>query len=267
VETPIFIPVEAQDFARRKRRRILACGAALAAIALAAGLIYKRSTDPLHAQESFDSGRRLLQNNRYEQAILSFDRAIDLKSDFAEAYFLRGTARVALGVTDRAIADFAKVIELRPGDSRPLLERCAAHLNQADLPAAIADCTKALDIDSRLERAYNLRGAALRKKGDLQQALADFNRAVEFGPTPDNYYQRAATYELLGDFHQAIADLDRMIVLEPGAPAYLARSAVRLAMGDAEGAKRDRRFAAGFYPPPDFWFNDMNRRVPRGSTE
>src|SRR5947209_863519 len=116
------------------RSRILACAAVLAAISITVVLMYKHTTNQLHAQQFFDSGRRLLQITRYEQAILSFSQAIDLKSDFAEAYFLRGTALVAMGDervnTDHAIADFTKVMALRPGDPKPLLERCATYLGQ-----------------------------------------------------------------------------------------------------------------------------------------
>ena len=45
-------------------------------ILAAAGYMYKRSVDPMHARESFDAGTRLFKIARYNEAILSFDRAI-----------------------------------------------------------------------------------------------------------------------------------------------------------------------------------------------
>lgn len=259
---PILVPVTAEDDARRKRRHIAFWVTALAAITLVGGLVHKRSTSPLHAQKSFDGGKRLLRITRYEEAILSFDRAIALKPDFAEAYFLRGKALLAKGDervnSDRAIEDFTKVIELQPGDPRPLLERCGVHLGHANLEAAIADCTKALALDPQLERAYNLRGAAIRATGDLRRALADFSRAVDLAPTPDNYYQRAATYELLGEYRPALADLDLMVATSPGSPqAYSARAEARLVLGDIEGVKRDRQRAEELFPPPDRVLNNL----------
>ena len=96
----------------------------------------------------------------------------------------------------------------------------------------------------------------------LIQALADFSRALELAPTPDNYYQRAATYELLGEYRSALADLDLMVATSPGSPqAYSARAEARLVLGDVEGVKRDRRRAQELFPPPDRVLNNLRTSV------
>src|SRR5437879_7302242 len=128
----ILIPVTAEDVARRKRRLWGAIGAAAAVVILVVALIYKRSVDPIQAQESYDAGVRLLKIARYNQAILSFDRTIALQANFADAYMLRGKAYVGEAKTDRAIRDFTKVIELRPADPKAMLERGAAYLERKD---------------------------------------------------------------------------------------------------------------------------------------
>ena len=58
-------------------------------------MVYKRVTDPHNAREAFDAGMRLVKATRYDQAILNFNRAVDLQPDFAEAYRMRGRAYVA----------------------------------------------------------------------------------------------------------------------------------------------------------------------------
>ncbi len=234
-------PVSAEDFARGKRRIVLACVAVALLAALSGFWIYRRSVDPLDGQRAFEEGRRLLKANRYTEAILAFDHALALKSDLADAYILRGRANMALTRPEPAIQDFTTVTRLRPGSAEPFVDRATAHLAQQDFQAVIADCGEALSRDPKLALAYNLRGMALRQTGSEQQALEDFDRAVEIAPDESNYFQRAATYQLMGDHKKAISDLDRVITLIPGSPmGYLARAESRAALGDQAGARSDR---------------------------
>jgi tetratricopeptide (TPR) repeat protein len=237
----VLIPVSAEDFSRRKRRIALSALFAVVVGVVAAGLAYKRLVDPIHAKQSYDAGVRLLDVARYDQAVLAFDRAVGLKADFADAYLMRGRARVGQFRTDQAIRDFTKLIELRPNDPQVWVTRCSAFLSLKRYPQAIGDATRALELDGHLALAYNLRGSASRAIGDTERALEDFNRAVDLAPNEDNYYQRGATYKMLNDHRHAIADLDRVIGLHPDAPlAYLARAESRRALGDFEGAHADQ---------------------------
>jgi len=236
----ILVPVTAEDAARRTRRIRAGLGIGAALVIIVAAVIYKRSVDPIHAQESYDAGVRLLKIARYNQAILSFDRAVALRADFADAYLLRGKAYVGEAKTDRAIRDFSKVIELRPNDPNALLERGSAYLELKDFQRAIEDSNRALALDPKLGAALNLRGVAIRTMGDPRKALEDFKRAVELAPSEDNYYQRGATYQMIGEHRLAIADFDRVIEFKPDeAPGYFARAESRRAIGDERGAKAD----------------------------
>src|SRR6266851_5236966 len=140
----VLIPVMAEDVERRKRKVVLSWIAAALALALVIWFIYRRSIDPLHAQESYDAGVRLIQATRYEEAILNFDRTIELKPDFADAYRLRGKAYMAETKPDAAIPDFTKIAQMRPADPDPLVERGFAYLDKKDYANAIADADRAL---------------------------------------------------------------------------------------------------------------------------
>jgi tetratricopeptide (TPR) repeat protein len=235
------VPVSAEDFARRKRRIVLAILAATLLAALSVAWMFRRSVDSVQAQQSVDAGERLLKATRYSEAIVSFDHALALKTDLTDAYLLRGRANLELTQLEPAIRDFTKVIELRPGSAEVFVDRATARFAQENYPAAIADCGEALARDSRIARAYNLRGMARLHTGSPQQALQDLSRAVELAPDESNYFQRAATYQSLGEHRKAIADLDQVITLLPNSPmGYLARAKSRAALGDLAGARSDR---------------------------
>ncbi len=140
-------------------------------IVAVAGYLYKRSTDPLRAQESYDAAQRLFAVARYNQAVVACERAIALKPDFADAYVLRGRSYVAQYDAARGIPDFTRAIELRPSDPQASIERAHAYIDQKNYAAAISDAASALALDPKSARAYNLRGTALRGLGEPQKAL------------------------------------------------------------------------------------------------
>jgi tetratricopeptide (TPR) repeat protein len=236
----IMIPVTAEDVARVRRKRLLKWLAGALIALLVAAIIYKKVTDPHNAREAFDAGMRLMRATRYDQAILNFNRAVDIEPDFADAYRMRARAYVAQSDPDPAIRDFSKVAELQPSDASAFTELGFVHLDKKEYPAAIADADRATALDPKLSRAYNLRANARRGAGDLRGAIADYTKAVELEPNLDNYFQRAATYQRLGEHKLAVDDLDKAIAEDPQQPhIYYARSESRAALGDKAGAEAD----------------------------
>jgi tetratricopeptide (TPR) repeat protein len=237
---PVMIPVTAEDVQRVRNRRLLKWLAAALIVMLAGWIFYKRINDPRNAREAFDAGMRLVKTTRYDQAILNFNRTVDLQPGFAEAYRMRARAYIAESNQDLAIRDFTRLIELQPNDTQALVERGSARLDKNDYAGVIADADRAIALDPKLARAYNLRGTARRSAGDLHAAVEDFSKAVELDPSLDNYFQRASTYQRLGEHAKAIADFGKALEQDPEQPhIYYARAASRAAVGDADGAKAD----------------------------
>jgi tetratricopeptide (TPR) repeat protein len=238
----VLIPVTAQDYSRRKSRIAWTSAGVILVLLAIAGYIYKRYTDPVHAKESFDAGTRLFKIARYNQATMSFDRAIALQPQFVDAYLLRGKAYVEMADTDRALRDFTKVTELRPSDAAGWIARGAAYLELNNFEATISDASHAIAADPNAAAAYAMRGIALRKSGNAQKAIPDFSRAIELEPSAKNYFERGATYQVLGEHERAIADFDRVIQVIPDlASAFFARAESRRAVGDIRGAQEDHR--------------------------
>jgi tetratricopeptide (TPR) repeat protein len=242
-EAPVvMIPVPAEDVARRDRRFKALLAAAVVGLGIAGWYVYQRTVDPVRAQQAYTDGVRLVRATRYEQAILNFDRAIDLKADFVDAYRMRGRAYVSIGKPDSAIPDLTKVMTFQPSDATVFVERGFAYVDKKDWSHATADANRALELNPKLARAYNLRATATRSTGDPLKALEDFSRAVELEPDLDNYFQRAATYQLLNNHKQAVDDYTQALTVSPDQPhIYFARAESRAALGDSRGAQDDIR--------------------------
>src|SRR5262249_2984868 len=62
----------------------------------------------------FDRGLNYAKSQPYPLAIADFDQAIQLKPDFANAYFVRGTVKQVMGQQAAGDADIAKAKALDP---------------------------------------------------------------------------------------------------------------------------------------------------------
>ncbi|MFM2125574.1 MAG: hypothetical protein RL328_2025, partial [Acidobacteriota bacterium] len=239
-DEPVLVPVTELDHSSRRRRLKMLVAAAAICVAVTAAWLYKRTVDPVRALDEYDAGERALRLAHYQEAIVSLDRAISLKADFADAYALRGRANIAISKPAAAIPDFDKVLALRPRDPIAYVDRGSAFLAEEEPKKAVADFSRAIELDPKLARAYNLRGIALRGIGQTKEALADLTKAVEINPSMDNLFQRGATYQALNDHEFAILDFTRVIGLDPNsAQGFYARSKSFRAMGNNEAADRD----------------------------
>jgi tetratricopeptide (TPR) repeat protein len=238
----LMIPVRAEDVERHNRRQKAGMIAAVVAVGILGWFVYQRTVDPVRAQQAYSDGVRLVKATRYEQAILNFDRAVELKSNFADAYRMRGRAYVSLGRPDNAIPDFTKVTTLQPMEPTVYVERGFAYMDKKDWDHAIADASHALELNGKLARAYNLRATAVRAAGNPAKAIEDFSHAVALEPDLDNYFQRAATYQMLHDHEHALEDFNQAVAVAPDQPhIYFARAQSRAALGDTQGAQEDIR--------------------------
>ena len=150
------------------------------------------------------------------RAILDYDRAIALNPESADAYNNRGNAYAAVGDGRRAILDYDRAIALNPELSLAYNNRGNAYKALGDQKQAIIDYNKAVELNPELAMAYNNRGNAYKALGNQKQAIIDYNKAVELNPKlAEAYYNRGNAYEVLGDQAQAAADHDKAIALNP----------------------------------------------------
>lgn len=168
----------------------------------------------LTARQWYSKGHGLWVDGRYmrvRDALAYFSRAIELDSDYAEAYNSRGIAY-----------DYLKRYVL-----------------------AIDDFDEAIGLDHNYKYAYNNRGIANKKLGELDDALEDFNEAIGLD---DNYKyaynNRGNVYRMMGLFGQAIKDYDRALEIDPGfAKALANRAELHFAKKDKARACQDNRQA------------------------
>ena len=184
---------------------------------------------PNYVRAYNNRGFMLNKLERYEEAIEDFDEAIRLKPDFAIAYSNRGIAKKHLEQYVAAIADFDEAIRLKPDLAAAYSNRAAVKGDLGQHLAAIADYDTAIRLKPDHAIPYNGRGLA---KSRLQQyitALRDFDEAIRLKPDYAIAYNHRAVAKLkLERNEEAIGDFDEAIRLKPDyAIAYVLRGGVK----------------------------------------
>jgi len=137
------------------------------------------------AEEYFDSGNQKFESKNYSGAIADISKAIELKSDYVAAYFLRAEAKKNLKDFRGSLLDFNKALSIKPSNDTTMavvyLDRGMVKLNLNDLIGGESDFTKAIAIKSHYAEAYFNRGIARLMLKKKSAGCMDLSKAGELG--------------------------------------------------------------------------------------
>ncbi|MBW4585829.1 tetratricopeptide repeat protein [Aetokthonos hydrillicola Thurmond2011] len=120
----------------------------------------------------------------------------------------RGNSRVSQNKLQEALADYNRAIELAPNVTDPYLNRGTAFEGLGKWEEAIADYNHVLELDPKDPMAYNNRGNAKGGLGKWADAIADYKKSTEIAP---NFAFARANYALAlyetGQIDKAIREM------------------------------------------------------------
>jgi len=130
----------------------------------------------------FRRGMNASNKGDFEEAIANFNKAIELKPDYADAYLFSGNAKCELKRYISAINNFDKALELRPDNALAYFNRAVAKGKLQDYEGEIDDYSKAI---------------SLYGKNSYEAGQCYYNRSAAFislanskglKPGPNNYF-------------------------------------------------------------------------------
>jgi len=127
-----------------------------------------------------------------KQALTSYRRAIEINSDYAEAYFNLGTALSEQGQLESAIFNYLRAIELQPDNSNAYNNLGFALFKQARLEEAVANYQRAIEYNPKNVVAYNNLANALKKQGHNDQAIENYRHAIALDASYSDAYENLA---------------------------------------------------------------------------
>jgi tetratricopeptide (TPR) repeat protein len=138
-------------------------------------------------------------------ALACYDRALDIKPDFAEVHNNRGNVLNRLGRHAEAIASFRKALQIKPEYAEAHNNMGVALYDTGQFAEAAASYRKALKVRPAYAEAHNNLGNALRDLDEPEEALSSFVAALRIAPG------HAQTHKNLGDVLRSLGKLDQAI--------------------------------------------------------
>ena len=128
----------------------------------------------------------LINGGDIDQAIILCTRALNARSlpneQLALVFYNRGWAYNTKGDHAQAIADYDRALQIRPNYARAYLARGYSHVRRGSLLEAVADYSSALEITPEDFEARFNRGFVYEQLGDLERARADYRKAQAIRP-------------------------------------------------------------------------------------
>lgn len=142
------------------------------------------------AREAFDRGMSAYRDDRDEEAVEAFKRAIELDPDFAEAHYRLGLAYNATKKSDEAEKAFQDAVK------------------------AYEKLTKR---DDKNSDAFYLLGICYEKLGEYDDAVKALKEAVKTSPAEndDKYYELANAHYQLAQYDEAVRALNKALEVNP----------------------------------------------------
>ena len=200
-----------------------------------------QDNESISAETYFLRGNIAYALELYKEAIVEYDKAIQLKPNHIKAYNNSGLAKIFLKQYFSAIADFDMAIQLNPDLAEAYNNRGIVKAKLEQYFSAITDFDMAIQLKPDLFNTYIARGNAKGYLGQHIAAIADYNMAIKIKPDRElAYYRRGLMNAVLGQYFAAISDFDMTIRLKPDyADAYINRGGIKVILNQYNAAITD----------------------------
>ncbi|MDZ8083176.1 MAG: CHAT domain-containing protein [Nostoc sp. DcaGUA01] len=165
----------------------------------------------------YNRGVALANLRRFEEAITSYDSALNIKRNYDAAWCNQGVALVNLGRFKEAIVSYDKAIEFKPDRDEAWNGRGAVLSNLGQYEEALASYNSALNIKRDDHKTWYNKGLTLNRLEQFEEAMASYNNALKFKPDDhETWYSRGVTLHNLRQlFEEAIASYDNALKFKP----------------------------------------------------
>lgn len=150
----------------------------------------------------------------FDQAVEAYQKAVELRPFYADAYVGLGDAKAAKGDTDGAIAHYRKALAYNPASPKVHLSLGKIYYGEKGLYyEAVAAYKKAIELDSQFVDALMGLGEIYEDKGLYREAISEYQRVVELdGKHTGALYNLALVFEKV-DPKQAIVHWEGYIAI------------------------------------------------------
>ncbi|MEL6441726.1 MAG: tetratricopeptide repeat protein [Cyanobacteria bacterium J06621_8] len=140
----------------------------------------------------------------------------DSNLELIESWFSLGLKQVSVGEFEQAIASWEKALNINPNLSEAWHNRGSALGRLGSYEAAVESFQNALSIDPKNYQAWNDRAHALYQLRNWTEAVASWSNAIQIMPGNHLFwYNRGCALEQLEQWQEAIASYEKALKIKP----------------------------------------------------
>jgi tetratricopeptide (TPR) repeat protein len=210
------------------------------------------------AEDHFRLGNARFLEGQYEDAIISFEKALELKTNYHEALINRGVSLRYLGRDKEAVSSYDTVIKQNNDDYIAWYNRSASLIKLGHYKEALISCERAIELKPDLAESWSNRCNLFNKLGHHEEAIRSCDTALEL--KTDLYgawINRGDAFSSLKLYKEAIQNYDKALILESSCyVGWDARGVALSKLGHYEEAITSHAKALKIKPDyANAWFN------------
>jgi len=167
-----------------------------------------------------DLGVILEAQGHLDDALLHFEKAVELRPDEADAHYNLGEALVRKGRTEDGLVQYRKALEIQPDfpDTQNNLAGVLVQKGKAD--ESIAFYKLALKSEPYSASIHNNLGYALVQSGHWDEGVVHYQKAVELQPRfAEAHYNLGNAFLQKGRLVEAVVQFQTVVEIQPGYPS------------------------------------------------
>ena len=175
---------------------------------------------PKGAQKEYEKGIKLGEKQQFDNALISFNRAIELFPEYFQALTQRGHLRVSMREIGEAGKDFDRALELNPQYEPALRGSGICKIREGKYAEALRDLDQAVAKEPRDASAYLFLGFANASLDRREQARAALTKALTLDAAGSaRAHVHLANLDLKENRNnEAAAELEAYLAQVPNAP-------------------------------------------------
>jgi protein O-GlcNAc transferase len=174
------------------------------------------NASPLCADMPFLLGSIQMTRGKLDEAVDSFDKAIKIKPDFAQAHQALGEVLKRQGHRAAAIESHRRCVTLSPAEASARARLAAALHDDGQIQAAVSAYQQALALDEHHAESYVNMGLALHQLGRDDDSVASYRKALALQPElHDVHTSLGDTLASLSRLEEAVGAYRQALALRP----------------------------------------------------
>lgn len=169
-----------------------------------------------HAESHYFCGNMYQAANRFNDAVIEYQKALALWPDCLDARDGLGNVMLSTGRLDEAMVQYQEALEIEPQSPNARERYGDALIQKGLLNDAMRQYQIAVELKPDFAQAHENLGTCFARSGQLDQAILEYQQALKLQPdSMEPYYSLGNVLRLKGLEAEAVTNYQKAIDLEP----------------------------------------------------